>query len=83
MFVNFFPIILFLNLFFFYVYPFTDINECKGNHSCHVNASCMNTIESHVCQCHAGYTWKGQNCTGEAVSLINWNICDEIYVSNI
>ena len=48
-----------------YVYDFTDINECKGNHSCHVNATCMNTLGSHVCQCHAGYTGNGQNCTGE------------------
>ena len=23
---------------FFCVYDFTDIDECKGNHSCHVNA---------------------------------------------
>ena len=48
-----------------YVYYFTDINEFKGNHSCHVNATCMNILGSHVCQCHAGYTGNGQNCTGE------------------
>ena len=52
--------------FFSYVYDFTDINECKGNHSCHVNATCMNTLGSHVCQCHAGYTGNGRNCTGES-----------------
>ena len=51
--------------FFFYVYDFTDIDECKGNRSCHVNATCVNTLGSHVCQCHAGYTGNGQNCTGE------------------
>ena len=58
----------FLQLQFFflsYVYDFTDINECKGNHSCHVNATCMNILGSHVCQCHAGYTGNGKNCTGE------------------
>ena len=44
---------------------FSDIDECKGNHSCHVNAACMNTLGSHVCQCHAGYTGNGANCTGE------------------
>ena len=54
-----------LQFFFFYVYDFTDIDECKGNHSCHVNATCMNTLGSHVCQYHAGYTGKEQNCTGE------------------
>ena len=48
-----------------YVYDFTDIDECKGNHSCHVNAACMNTLGSHVCQCHAGYTGNGANCTGK------------------
>ena len=55
----------FLITVFCHVYDFTDINECKGNHSCHVNATCMNTLGSHVCQCHAGYTGNGQNCTGE------------------
>ena len=55
----------FLQLQFFYVYDFTDIDECKGNHSCHVNAACMNTLGSHVCQCHAGYTGNGANCTGK------------------
>ena len=52
-------------VFLSYVYDFTDINECKGNHSCHVKATYMNRLGSHVYQCHAGYTGKGQNCTGE------------------
>ena len=55
---------LFSNYIFF-VYDFSDIDECKGNHSCHVNAACMNTLGSHVCQCHAGYTGNGENCTGK------------------
>ena len=55
----------FLITIFFYVYDFTDIDECKENHSCHVNATCTNTLGSHVCQCHAGYTGNGQNCAGE------------------
>ena len=55
----------FLQLQFFYVYDFTDIDECKGNHSCHVNAACMNTLGSHVCQCQTGYTGNGTNCTGK------------------
>ena len=58
---NFFP-----NYNFFYVYDFTDIDECKGNRFCHVNATCVNTLGSHVCQCHAGYTGNGRNCTGES-----------------
>ena len=60
-----YPRQLFSNYNFFYVYDFTDIDECKGNHSCHVNAACMNTLGSHVCQCHAGYTGNGANCTGK------------------
>ena len=48
----------------FLCYHFTDINECKGNHSCHVNATCMNTKGSYVCTCHPGYTGNGSDCTG-------------------
>ena len=33
--------------------------------SCHVNATCVNTLGSYVCECHAGYTGNGQNCTYE------------------
>ena len=53
------------NFFLCFYVDFTDIDECKGNHSCHVNAACMNTLGSHVCQCHAGYTGNGANCTGK------------------
>ena len=42
-----------------------DVDECKGNHSCHENANCINTIGSHECYCQPGYTGNGQNCTGE------------------
>ena len=48
----------------FLCYHFTDINECKGNHSCHVNATCMNTKGSYVCTCHPGYTGNRSDCTG-------------------
>ena len=47
------------------IYGFSDIDECKGNHSCHVNAKCNNTLGSHICECQPGYTGNGQNCTGE------------------
>lgn len=50
---------------FSFVFGFSDIDECRGNHSCHVNASCTNTIGSHVCECHPGYTGNGLNCTGD------------------
>ena len=57
---NFFLIINY----YYFCYDFTDIDECKGNHSCHMNATCTNTIGSHVCDCHPGYAGNGQNCTG-------------------
>ena len=44
---------------------YLDVDECKGNHFCHKNAKCTNTIGSHVCECQPGYTGNGQNCTGE------------------
>ena len=43
---------------------FSDIDECKGNHSCHVNAICTNTKGLYVCTCHPGYTGNGHGCTG-------------------
>ena len=44
---------------------FSDIDECARNLSCHVNANCTNTIGSHVCTCHTGYTGDGQTCSGD------------------
>ena len=44
---------------------FSDIDECKGNHSCHVNATCTNTNGSYVCECRPGFNGNGQNCKGE------------------
>ena len=52
------------------IYGFSDIDECKGNHSCHVNARCKNTLGSHVCECHLGYSGNGQNCTVEFYLLV-------------
>ena len=48
-----------------YIYGFSDIDECKGNHSCHVNATCTNTNGSYLCECHPGFNGNGQSCTGE------------------
>ena len=44
---------------------FSDIDEWARNLSCHVNANCTNTIGSHVCTCHTGYTGDGQTCSGD------------------
>ena len=43
---------------------FSDIDEYKGNHSCHLSATCTNTVGSHDCQCQHVYTGNGQSCTG-------------------
>ena len=48
-----------------YIYGFSDIDECKGNHSCHVNATCTNTNGSYVCECRPGFNGNGRICTGE------------------
>ena len=49
----------------FFIGDFIDIDECKGNQSCHEDANCTNTNGSYVCDCQPGYTGNGQNCTGE------------------
>ena len=49
--------------FSFYFYDFTDNDECKVNHSCHVNATYTNNNGSY--ECHPGFNGNGQNCTGE------------------
>jgi hypothetical protein len=43
---------------------FVDIDECLSN-PCHVNASCSDTEGSFVCQCHAGYSGNGFNCSSK------------------
>ena len=49
---------------------FSDIDECARNLSCHVNANCTNTIGSHVCTCHTGYTGDGQTCSVILISFL-------------
>ena len=49
----------------FPVCDYLDVDECNGNHSCHEDAKCANTIGSHVCECQPGYNGNGQNFTGE------------------
>ena len=42
----------------------TDVNECNNVTSCHVDATCNNTIGSYTCSCQDGYYGNGNNCTG-------------------
>ena len=59
------------------------MDECKGNHSCHVNATCTNALGSYECQCQAGYTGNGQNCTGDNLSLRNSAILSSLNILRI
>ncbi|XP_015767027.1 PREDICTED: uncharacterized protein LOC107345791 [Acropora digitifera] len=41
-----------------------DLDECSGgNNHCHANAFCTNTFGSYECECSAGYSGDGRNCT--------------------
>ena len=51
---------------FNFICDFTDVDECKGNHSCLQNANCTNTNGSHTLDCQPRYTGNGQNCAGES-----------------
>ena len=43
-----------------------DINESLRNtHSCHINATCTNTVGSFYCTCNVVDTKNGTFCTGE------------------
>ena len=40
-----------------------DINECLlGEHNCHVNATCINTMSTFQCKCKRGFSGKGTMC---------------------
>lgn len=45
-----------LTVFIFYI----DINECKENHPCQNNGTCINNNGSYICQCTEG--WQGHDC---------------------
>ena len=47
------------------IYGFSDVDECKGDHSCHMNATCTNANGSYVCECQPGFNENGQSCIGE------------------
>ncbi|XP_076807245.1 uncharacterized protein LOC143450534 [Clavelina lepadiformis] len=41
----------------------TDFNECTEENPCHINARCLNNVESPTCFCNAGYTGDGFTCS--------------------
>jgi len=52
-------------VYFFFFFFETDINECAlGTDNCASTATCTNTPGSYYCNCTAGYSGNGVNCTG-------------------
>ena len=69
-----------LNLFFFFYHPFhliSDIDECvAGTHNCSKDTVCKNTKGGFKCECKAGFTEDGHNCTGKGCMMclfVGWN----------
>ena len=46
-----------------------DINECRGDNDCDVNANCTNTEGSFTCACRSGYKGDGKTCKGNKLVL--------------
>ena len=56
-----------LKVYFFY---FLDVNECDiGIDSCHMNATCINTVGSYDCKCDRGFSGDGFNCSSKVLDL--------------
>ena len=52
---------------FFHLFICLDLDECTtGQHSCSLNADCLNTQGSYSCACKMGYTGDGTFCNGKA-----------------
>ena len=54
---------------FLLFYPccsFSDINECAVQGSCHMKATCTDTVGSFTCACNTGYAGDGKNCEGKS-----------------
>ena len=65
-----------------FIYGFPDMNECKRNQPCDVNAICTNTEGSYVCTCHPGYTGNGLSCTGTwCFPLVPLNVNETVVFS--
>ena len=48
----------------------SDIDECTSdNDTCHINATCINTVGSYDCECLSGFMGDGFNCSSECLTL--------------
>ena len=46
----------------------SDIDECtRGNDTCHINATCINTVGSYDCECLPGFMVDRFNCSINSV----------------
>ncbi|XP_028410381.1 adhesion G protein-coupled receptor E2-like [Dendronephthya gigantea] len=53
-----------------------DIDECDlKTHSCHSQATCINTIGSYTCVCNEGFTGNGKFCHDKSECALNKHIC--------
>ena len=58
---------------FYLLHP--DVHECnERSHNCDVNAVCINTNSSYLCQCHNGFTGTGMSgsCQGLLLFSFAW-----------
>ena len=56
------------------------MNECaSGRHTCHTNATCMNSYGSYTCACKSTFTGNGTHCEGTPLHF--WRVY-EIWLSN-
>ena len=68
---------------FFVEIPTLDEDECAlGNHSCHSQATCINTIGSYTCHCDEGFTGNGTICRGIVVGFRNMIYHYTDYITN-
>lgn len=46
-------LVIFLYLFIQFLFIYSDVNECLGDHSC--SQECVNTLGTYTCTCNPGY----------------------------
>ena len=58
----------------------TDINECRSNNSCDINAECINTNGGFNCVCKTGFNGTGQFCEGKVLYAPHQPIFTSLYM---